>query len=328
MSLTAFVTGASGFVGCNLVAELHRQGWQVHVLARSTASLDDIEGIPFTRHTGDISDANSLENVIPAGADAVFHVAARTTFWSRRNAMQKATNVDGTANVMDAAIRAGAGRFIHTSSFATWGFPDGVFNEDSPRTDRSDWINYVRTKYLAEQLVLDAVAEKQIDAVILNPANILGPGDRHNWSRMFRMVQQGKLPAVPPGGGNFCDVREVSRAHVRAFHDGRNGEKYLLGGPFAPYAEVIRIAAESLGKRVPRMTVPAWIFRTLSYAMVPFSGIGGNEPDITPESAMMASRNVNCDSSKAKRELAYRAVPLRTMIEDTIDWMKDQGLLK
>lgn len=327
MSLTAFVTGASGFVGSNLVKELHGQGWAVHILARPTSSLGEIEGIPYTLHEGDIVDAESLEGAVPAHADALFHCAASTNFWSRNNSMQTRVNVDGTANVMEAALKAGVRRFIHTSSFVTWGFQGGSFTETSPRDTGSDWINYVRTKHLSEQMVLDAVAEEQLDAVVLNPANVLGPGDFHNWSRLIRIVNQQKLPAAPPGGGNFCDVREVARAHVRAFHDGRSGEKYLLGGDYSTYRDVIRQAAELLDRKEPPFTLPPVLFRALSYVMTPLASMAGSEPDITPESAAMSAREIRCDSGKAERELAYRSIPVKDMLTDTIDWMRKEGLL-
>ena len=124
MSRTAFVTGASGFVGSHLVRELHRQGWDIHVLARSTSSLEETEGIPFELHIGDVTDTDSVKNAVPDNADAVFHVAASTNFWSKKNTEQTRINVEGTRNLLEAAIAAGAGRFIHTSSFVTWGFTD------------------------------------------------------------------------------------------------------------------------------------------------------------------------------------------------------------
>ena len=328
MSLTAFVTGASGFVGSNLVRELHQQGWAVHILARPTSSLGEIEGIPYTLHEGDIADAESLADAVPANADAVFHVAASTNFWSRNNAMQTRVNVDGTANVMEAAMKSGARRLIHTSSFVTWGFQGGSFTETSPRDAGSDWINYVRTKHLSEQMVLDAVADGQLDAVVLNPANVLGPGDFHNWSRLVRMVHRNKLPAAPPGGGNFCDVREVAKAHIEAFHNGRSAEKYLLGGDFATYREVINLTAELLETRAPALTLPPLLFRALSYVMTPLASMAGTEPDITPESAAMSAREIRCDSSKAMRELDYKAVPVKDMLAETIEWMRAQDLLQ
>lgn len=328
MSKTAFLTGASGFVGSHLARQLHDQGWEVHVLARSTSKMSETADLPLTVHTGDITDRDSLRQAIPANTDAVFHVAASTNFWSRRNAEQTRINVDGTANMLEAAIEASAGRFLHTSSFVTWGFPDGEFNEDSERSTRGDWINYVRTKHRAEQLVLQAIEDGRVDGVVLNPGNILGPGDWHNWSQLFMILNRGKLPALPPGGGSFCDVREVAAAHISAVDKGRRGEKYLLGGHFARIAEVVRMAGELMDSPVPSTVIPAWLFRLSAQFVAPLAGLRGKQPDITPEAAAMASCDIRCDSSKAMRELDYQAVPVTDMVRDTVAWMEKKGLLK
>lgn len=328
MSRTAFVTGASGFVGSHLVRELHRQGWDIHVLARSTSSLGETEGIPFELHIGDVTDADSIKNAMPEKVDAVFHVAASTNFWSKKNAEQTRVNVEGTRNLLEAAIAAGAGRFVHTSSFVTWGFTDKEINEDSVRTDSSDWINYVRTKHLSEQMVLEAASSGKLDTVVLNPANVLGPGDWHNWSRMFQLIHSKKLPGAPPGGGNFCDVREVAKAHVCAFEQGRTGQKYLLGGEFASIIDAVTIAGELLDRPVPKKPMPAWLLMSAARLMTTLAMIRGKEPDLTPEAAVMTSHDIICDSSRAEQELDYRSVPLRDMIRDTIDWMNEKGLLQ
>jgi len=328
MSLTAFVTGASGFVGSQIVRELHEQGWNVHILARRTSSLTEIEDIPFESHIGDVTDRESVLDAVPENADGVFHVAASTNFWSKKNAEQTRINIDGTRHMMDAACAARAARFIHTSSFVTWGFQDRELNEDSPRSNQSDWINYVRTKYLSEQMVLDAASSGRLDAVVLNPANVLGPGDWHNWSRMFRMIHRKKLPGAPPGGGNFCDVREVAKAHIRAWHDGRTGQKYLLGGEFAKILEVISIAGKILDRPVPQKPMPVWLLKASARILTAMATIRGREPEMTPEAAVMTSHDIICDSSKAERELGYHSVPLRDMISDTIDWMNKKGLLE
>jgi dihydroflavonol-4-reductase len=327
MSLAAFVSGASGFVGSNLVRELHGQGWQVHILARPTSSLEEIEGVPLTVHLGDLADSSSVVAAMPENLDAVFHVAASTNFWSKNNVAQDRANIDGTRNMVEAAIGAKARRFIHTSSFATWGFQNTVLTEQSERTDTTDWINYVRSKYLAEEVVLGAVRGNRVDAVVLNPAHILGPGDHNNWSRMFRMVEQGKMIAAPPGSGNFSDVREIAKAHIEGFHRGRKGEKYLLGGEYAAFAELLRVTGEVLGKRVPGRPAPAWIIKTWARINVAVSVVTGRDPDITPESAAMILYHVACDSNKAQRELNYRFTPIRTLIEDTVHWMKEKGML-
>lgn len=328
MTRTAFVTGASGFVGSHVARELHRQGWQVDVLVRPTSSLEDIRDVPATVHTGDIVDAASVRAAMPKGVDGVFHVAASVNIWSRNNEEQTRINMEGTRNLLAVAEAAGAGRFVHTSSFVGWGLLDGVFDEDTPRSDSADWINYIRTKHLSEQLVLDACRSGRVDAVILNPGNVLGPGDRHNWSRLFRMVSTGSLPGIGPGGGNFCDVREVAKAHVKAWHQGRSGHRYLLGGEFASYPQVIALAGEILNARVPDKPMPRWILRAVARIKNLLSAVTGKEPDLTPEGAALIIHAIRCDSAKAQRELEYQFAPLRDMVVDTIDWMSEQGLLQ
>jgi dihydroflavonol-4-reductase len=328
MTQTAFVTGATGFVGAHVARELHRRGWAVHVLARPTSSLEDLSDVPVTVHLGDVVDAASVGAAMPPNVDGVFHVAASTNLWSKHNAKQSRVNLDGTRNLLDAAEAAGARRFVHTSSFVAWGFPDREFNEDSARTDTTDWINYVRTKHLSERMVLDAAADGRVDAVILNPANVLGPGDRHNWSRLFRMVAEGSLPGAPPGGGNFCDVREVARAHVQAWHRGATGQRFLLGGEFASYLQVIALAGELLSAPVPGKPTPAWILTAAARVKSVLANISGNKPDLTPEEAAIITHDIRCDSGRAQRELDYRTLPLRDMVRDTIDWMTEKGLLQ
>ena len=328
MSLTAFVTGATGFVGSRLAAELCAQDWEVHILARPSASLQDLGDLPLIVHHGDVVDASSIAGALPVGADAVFHVAASTNLWARRNAEQTRVNVTGTRNVLEAAIAAGARRFVQTSSFVAWGFPDGTFTEETPRTDAFDWINYVRTKHESERLVLESARAGRVDAVVLNPGNVLGPGDRRNWSRMFRMIQDGKLPGAPPGGGNFCDVGEVARAHIEAWRSGGTAERYLLGGEYASYLDVMGIAGEMLGRRVPTRPAPAWFLRAAAQLAELWGAISGAEPDITPEAAALVTHSIRCDSGKAERELGYRSAPLRRMVRDTIEWMRAQGLLQ
>jgi len=328
MKQTAFVTGASGFLGAHVARALYRQGWSVHALVRATSSLEEVADVPLTLHSGDITDAASLSAAMPRGVDGVFHVAASTNLWSKKNAEQSRTNIDGTRNLLAAAQAAGAKRLVHTSSFVTWGFQDGEFTEDSAHSEAGDWINYFYTKHLSERLVLEACREGRVDAVVVNPGNVLGPGDRHNWSRLFRMVQKGSLPGAPPGGGNFCDVREVARAHIQAWQRGTAGHRYLLGGEFARYLQVIGMAGKILGRPVPTAPTPGWILMTAARITSALAAVTGREPDLTPEAVAIAMRDIRCDSGKAQRELDYRIVPLQDMVRDTLEWMTAKGLLQ
>lgn len=327
MTKRAFVTGASGFVGMNLVRQLAEQDWQVTAIVRDQSPLEDIDGLGLTLVKGDVCDAASIHAALPHNADCVFHVAASTNIWSRNNASQERVNVDGTRNVVKAALDKGTRRFVHTSSFIVWGFGDDVLTEDSPRLANADWINYVRTKYKAEEIVKSAVANEGLDAVIVNPAHILGPGDRHNWSRMIRLVNAGKLPGIPPGGGAFSDVREVARAHIQAYHHGRTGQNYLLGGPDTMFVDVVGMTGELLGRKVPRKASPAFVLKAAARAYVTIAALTGKEPDLTPEGAAMITRHIRCDSSRAVKELDYRFTPVKQLLADTCDWMREKGML-
>lgn len=323
----AFVTGASGFVGMNLVRELLAQNWQVTILVRRQSLLDDLPTLPIEITYGDITDAGSLEAAMPDSVDAVFHVAASTNIWSAKNAGQTRANVDGTRNVIRAVLRAGVRRLIHVSSFVVYGFQTGTISEDTPRSSNADWINYVATKYRAEQLVREAIENDGLDAVILNPAHIMGPYDRHNWARMLIMVNRGKLPGVPAGAGSFADVREISKAAIQAFHHGRTGQNYLLGGTDASFVDVVQIAGKLVGKKVPVRATPAWLIRLIARFKVLAAKMTGNEPDLTPESAAMVTQHIMCDSSLAIRELGYKNTPIEVLVTDTYNWLAAAGLL-
>lgn len=323
---TAFVTGATGFVGANLIRALLADGWQVTALVRADSSRTDLAGLDIECREGDITDGDSLLRAVPEATDCVFHLAASTNVWTPNNALQTRINVEGTRQVIEAVRQRRARRLIHCSSFVAWGFQDGVFDETTPRSDNGHWINYLRTKAAAEALVRDAAAD-DVDAVIVNPGHILGPYDRSNWSRLIRLVAEEKLPGIPPGGGAFADVREIARAMIRAVSDGRRGENYLLGGVSASYVEFVGLVGQTLGREVPQRSTPAWVLRGYARVLDAWSRINRREPDLTPESVAMVTRHIECDSSKAQRELGYGTTPLPQLVRDTCEWLESAGLL-
>ncbi len=321
----AFITGATGFVGQHLAQQLTEDGWQVTVFRREGSDPGILDTLDVRHAYGDITDAESIDQAMPDQCDAVYHVAASTNMWRRNNAVQTRINVDGTANMIEAARNRGVGRFIHTSSIATYGFVHGMITESTERDTDCHWINYIRTKAIAEQLVFDAAAD--LDVVILNPAHIMGPLDQHNWVRLFRMVAENKLPGIPPGSGSFVDVREVARGHIRAYSDGVRGENYLLGGVNGSFVEVVNEVARQLGVEVRARKVPAAALKLMARLKTAVAFFSGNEPDITPESAAIVSGHERVDSSKARNVLGLSETPLDSLIADTLDWMRECGML-
>jgi dihydroflavonol-4-reductase len=324
---TAFVTGATGFLGLNLIDHLTRLGWEVVALHRATSDVTYLERFPVLRAEGALEDEASLVRAMPEAVDVVFHTAADVTFWSRHRARQMRTNVDGTRNVVAAALERKAKKLVHTSTTGVYGFARPPFDEATPHEGRSSRLSYMSTKALAEAEVRRGIAAG-LDAVILNPAHIIGPYDRHNWARLIRLAAAGALPRVPPGRGSFCHAVEVARAHVTAAERGRTGESYILAGADASYRDVVDIIGDLVGRDVERRVVPAGLLRLGGRILGLVSSLTGREPLVTPEGAAFLCADLTCRSDKAVRELDYHPAPLRTMLNDSYRWLVAEGLLE
>ena len=327
MKKTAFVTGATGFLGLNLVEQLVSADWDVVALHRPTSDLTVLGRFPVRRAQGDLLDPRSLERAVPSEVDAVFHVAADISFWSGHNARQTAVNVGGTENVLNAAIAAGARRFVHTSTWNTFGLELGDLHEGSAQLGGDSWINYNRTKFLAEQKVREAVG-RGLDAVIVNPCHIVGRYDRKGWARVIIDLCTRWIPAAPPGAGTFCHAEEVAKAHIAAAERGKTGRNYLLGGDYASFLALFQAVGEVAGCRAPRVVLPSWIFQLAARLNVVLSAVTGKEPALTPEGAAMVTVSAKVVSDLAQRELGYRPAPLKTLIEDSYRWLEAEGLLR
>jgi dihydroflavonol-4-reductase len=322
----AFVTGGTGFLGLNLIERLLAEGWEVVALHRPTANLRHLRELDIQLVEGSITGLNSLVTIFPEKVDAVFHVAGNTNLWSRRNHIQTRDNVEGTQNMVAAALKRQAKRFIHTSSVAAYGHHQQRIDEQTQSNAIHSPINYHRTKYLAEMEVRKGI-EKGLDALMINPANIIGPYDYHNWSQLFTLIDRQKLPGVPPATQTFCHVREVASTHITAFYRGKKGDNYILGGVEADYLTLAQEIGNLLGKQTPKRPTPGWILKLLGRVSLLGSYITGKEPDVTPEKAFMITDQSLCNSQKAVKELDYHSVPLRDMLDDCHQWMLSEGLI-
>ncbi len=323
---TAFVTGATGFLGRHLVEQLQAKGYSVTCFHRETSDVSALKALGVTLAAGRLTDTEAVAKAIPKACDAVFHVAANTNTWSKKNAEQTKDNVDGTRAVVLAAVTQGAKRFVHTSTGGTWGHGNPVVDESSPQLAQHAWINYERTKWLAEQEVKTGIAQG-LEAVIVNPPHIMGRYDTTSWARLIKLAHQGKLPGVPPGTGMFAHATDVSAAHIAAAEKGRVGELYLLPGAEGSFEDVVRIVCELSGREMKTKVMPAFAIKLLARLKAIGSAITGKEPDITPESAEIVCSHMTTRSTKAKDELGLQVRPLKESVKDSYDWLKAQGLL-
>jgi nucleoside-diphosphate-sugar epimerase len=326
MSRTAFVTGGTGFLGLNLIEQLAAGGWRVTALHRANSNLKYLKRLAIGFAEGDVTDAKSMRTAMPEGVDAVFHVAGDTSLWKRGDAQQDQVNIDGTRNVVEAALACNAKRLIHTSSISAYGMFSGRLDEKTRQLGGESWINYQRSKFAAEEVVREGI-RRGLDAVIMNPGSILGRGDISGWARIIRLVCAGKLPGIPPGAGCFCDVREVAKAHITAVERGRSGDNYILCGTDASFLKLVQTIGAVTGHAVPSRATPAIVLRLVGRLGAIKSSITGKAPTLTPESASVVIWSRTCDSGKAMRELDYRAADLHSMVEQSYEWLKQEGLL-
>jgi nucleoside-diphosphate-sugar epimerase len=324
MAKTAFVTGGTGFVGLNLIDELIKQGWTVTALHRPTSDLTYLGRFKVDLVVGEVTDQASLLAAIPVGTDTVFHVAGNTNMWRQGNAEQTRDNVEGTHNVVEAAIAKSVRRLVVTSSISAYGDVSGAVTEDTPSQAAHSWVNYEKTKYQAQEVARAAMA-RGLEVVVMQPGGIIGPWDIGTWSRMFQMVRDDKLPGVPPASLSFGHVTEVVKAHIVAAERGENGGNYLLAGTDATMLDLVSAIARLIGKPVPTKTISPVLLAIVARVGDFVSTFTKKAPSFTPEMAEGLGGTVTVSSAKAIKQLGYKTVPLEVMVKDCHDWMVAEG---
>jgi dihydroflavonol-4-reductase len=325
---TAFVTGGTGLLGRNLAGLLLREGWRVVCIHRPSASTRYLRELDVELVAGDLVDLDAVVAALPEGVDAVFHCAADANFWSKRNAAQYASNVLGTRNMVEAALRRGARRFVNTSTIVAFG-PNGGRPITAGTSQTPDpRINLAVTKKLAEDEVRAAMA-RGLDAVFLNPAGIVGPYDLRGWAGMFFPVARGEPQYVPAGGiMPWCHVDEVARAHLAAFERAPRGATYLLGGVETDWGGYLESAARVMGRSVEVIRWPGWALGLVARVLLVGDRMLGRTPQVTPQLIAFLEGVYRCDSGPAMRDLGFRITPLDDMVRDSYEWLVREGFLK
>lgn len=327
--ITAFVTGAAGFIGLNLIEELSREKEEWKIAALYLPGEDIRRLSPFANVRtieGNILDRDSLWKAIPEKVDVVFHLAGDTSTWSRNNDRQFRINVEGTVHMLDAAVKKKAERFIYTSSISAFGFHDGPVSEETVSTAIKSGVNYHRTKFWAEQEVHKRSGK--LKTVILNPCNVIGPYDRVNWAQTIRGIYNGKIDGYPPGIGTFAHVRDIARAHVQAGIREGLERQYVLGGTQATFKEAFDTIASVLNKKPLDKALSKPMLRAAVFIFQLKSWIDKKEPALSLEKYKRIVGRQIIDDRRAIRDLDHRKTPLKKMFEDSYNWLLQENLLK
>lgn len=324
------VTGASGFVGSAVARKLVEAGFSVRALVRGTSPRAHLAGLGLDFFEGDLRDRKSVERAI-AGMRYVFHVAADYRLWARDPSEIFASNVEGTRNLMEEAMRAGVERVIYTSSVATIALrTDGMAaDETSPLREDQGIGAYKRSKIAAERLVEAMVAERGLAAVIVNPSTPIGPGDVRPTptGRIIIEAAKGRIPAFIDTGLNLVHVDDVASGHLAALRHGKIGERYILGGQDVLFSQMLRDIAGLVGRRAARVRLPWRALIPVAFVAEAVANVTGREPFATLDGVYMAKYRMFFVSTKAEQELGYRSRRYTEGIDDAVRWFRDAGYL-
>ena len=328
--MRALVTGATGFVGAAVARALLAEGWQVRCLVRGGSDRRNVAALAVEQVVGDLTDAASLERAL-TGCDAAFHVAADYRLWAPQPQELYRTNVEGTAHLLDAAARAGVRRVVYTSSVATVGLPgDGTAGAEETPVGLADMIgHYKRSKFLAEERAREAAA-RGAPVVIVNPSTPIGPGDVKPTptGQIVLDAARGRTPAYVDTGLNIVHVDDVAAGHLLAFHRGRVGERYILGGEDMTLREILTLIARIVGRAPPRIRLPHGAVLPVAYVSELYARLTGRPTRVTVEGVRMARKRLFFSSGKAARELGYRWRPPSDAFADALRWFREQGYLQ
>ena len=329
--MKVMVTGATGFIGANLVRALLEQGYQVKALVRKESTRKNIEGSDIEVVFGDLRDMTSLGMALN-GCEVLFHVAASYTFWSPDPKDIYETNVKGTENILAAAIAEGIKRVVYTSTESTIGIAkNGSLGTEEKETDPGALAgHYKKSKYMAEKLALE-MCHDGLPLVIVNPTMPVGPLDIKPTPTGQIIVDflNRKMPAYVNTGLNVVDVEDVARGHILALEKGRIGERYILGNKNLTLKEIFAILENISGIKAPQLRIPICFALGIAHADELIEGmVLRRHPRIPVAGVKTARKFRHFDCSKSIRELGLPQTPVEEALEKSVRWFKQNGYVR
>ena len=319
------VTGATGNVGNVLVRKLLRQGEKVRALILPGESHESISGLDVEAFEGDILNTDSVFESLH-GIKGIFHLAGIISIMPGPNPFVRRVNVDGTKNILYAAMEKGIKKLVYTSSIhAIQRVEKGVIDESVPYDMNNPYGAYDRSKAEATLEVLNA-AHSGLEAVVTCPTGVIGPYDFRG--SMMGAVIHDAATAKPTlyvdGAYDFVDVRDVADGLIAAAQNGKRGESYILSGQKISVRYLLETVREITGRNFFQMKIPfdfakfAALFTPLYYKLA------NATPRFTPYSLEVLQSNSNISHAKATRELNYKPRPLYESIHDAVKWFLEK----
>jgi len=325
------VLGGTGLVGSHLLYELTSKGESVKALKRKGSDTKTVWHI-FSYYSenpdslfnrinwveGDILDLISLEDVIDEG-DLVYNCASMISFNSSHKYKIFKTNIYGTENIVNTCLYKKAGKLCHVSSISAIGdAPDGI-----PATEELIWAPdksnsyYTISKFHSEMEVWRGI-EEGLEAVIINPSVIIGPGDwNKSSSKLFQAIHNGLVMHYPPGTTGYVDVRDVVKGMILLMESKISGERFILNEGNYSYKEIFQLIAKYVGRKKPLYELKYWVGKLAWRLDRIKSLILAKSPQITRETIEIGFKHLFYSNNKIKQKLNFEFLPVEKSIQDT-----------
>jgi len=321
------ITGATGFVGGNLLRMLADGNNEIRYISRGGKSAPAANGLPNVHCvTGDVIDLLSLQDACK-GMDWVFHSAAMVSSIEKQRQEMVEVNVIGTRNILQAALDNKVKRFVHISTVDTV----GMTNDGSPAKEQTIYNfdkfhnPYADTKTAAEKEVLTFV-EKGLEALIVNPGFMIGVWDvKGSSSRIILEIMRGNGKVATRGGNCFVDVEDVCRGAILAAEKGKTGDRYILGGHNLTYTDFFSLASKICNQPKPWLIAPDWLAILTGIILEKTALILGKKPMVSKNEVIFSLLPHYYSSEKAIRELDYKISALEPAIEKAKSWFMENN---
>jgi nucleoside-diphosphate-sugar epimerase len=324
--MNILITGATGYIGSLLTLKLARAGEDIRILCRSDSSLPEFNLENIRVMKGDITDKSSLE-IAMVGVNQVYHMAAYARLWAKDPDIFRIVNIEGTRNVLEAALKSGVTKVVYTSTAGVIGPSNDHPMREQDKRITGFFNEYEETKSEAEKIAM-RYAANGLRLSIVNPARVYGPGldtGSNPVTKIVELYMKKKWHVIPGTGedlGSYCHVDDVVDGHISAMKMGSNGERYIFGGVNASFNELIGYIRKHshVEKKLYHLPFPA--MSAFSHVQVAWSKISGKPPMITPNWVRRYDYNWELDSSKAVNEIGYIIRNLDDGIRNTVEWIR------
>lgn len=323
------LTGADGLLGSNLLRELLNRGHAIRAFVHPARDHQSIRELDVELFTGDLLHATDISKAA-IGCDAVIHCAANTSVWPTRSKIVNQVNIEGTKNVIRAVQENKIQRLIYVGTANSFGFgsKEEPGAEGNPYKSGIYGLDYMDSKYKAQQIILKEVRDNSLPAVIVNPTFMFGPYDSAPSSgAMIVAIYKRKVPGYTSGGRNYICVKDVAVAIANALTKGRVGECYILGNENLSYEEAFIKIASTIGVIPPSLMIPSFFAKLYGRLSSMKGMLSGSAPAVSYPLTQISCDEHYYSVEKSVRELELPQTPIELGIKECFTWLKENNYL-